>query len=161
MIKLDSDALQAAVTRGDFSSAIVQFQNESKNLSKQLLVVKHLFSNNSLKIKCDFIWFSEALENIIKNCIEINPDDVIDIDSKEDNFQVKILIHDHGPGFETKDLNHLFERFYTTKNSQGFGIGLALAKEIIKGHYGTIEAKNDQGALFIITIPKIMVKKKC
>lgn len=119
------------------------------------------FSNNSLKIKCDFIWFSEALENIIKNCIEINPDDVIDIDSKEDNFQVKILIHDHGPGFETKDLNHLFERFYTTKNSQGFGIGLALAKEIIKGHYGTIEAKNDQGALFIITIPKIMVKKKC
>ena len=48
--ELDSDALHAAVTAGDFSSAIVQFQNESENLSKQLAIVKQLFSKNSLKL---------------------------------------------------------------------------------------------------------------
>ena len=57
-------------------------------------------------------------------------------------------------------MEHLFERFYTSKNSKGFGIGLALTNEIIKGHYGTIEAENDDGALFIITLPKILAKKK-
>ncbi|OHT02362.1 hypothetical protein TRFO_30554 [Tritrichomonas foetus] len=46
----DSDALNAAVTAGDFSSAIVQFQNESDSLSHQLNTVKQLFSQNSLRI---------------------------------------------------------------------------------------------------------------
>ena len=102
----------------------------------------------------------EAIENIIKNCIEINPNDIIDIYCEENDFQKKIFIHDHGNGFDIKDLEHLFERFYTSKNSKGFGIGLALTNEIIKGHYGTIEAENDDGALFIITLPKILAKKK-
>ena len=122
--------------------------------------VKINFTNDSIQIKCDFIWLSEAIENIIKNCIEINPNDIIDIYCEENDFQKKIFIHDHGNGFDIKDLEHLFERFYTSKNSKGFGIGLALTNEIIKGHYGTIEAENDDGALFIITLPKILAKKK-
>lgn len=46
----DSDKLNAAVTTGDFSSAIIQFQNESNSLSRQLNQVKQIFSQNSLRI---------------------------------------------------------------------------------------------------------------
>lgn len=47
-VLLDSDALNQAVTAGDFSSAIVQFQNESNSLQHQLIQVRQLFSPNSL-----------------------------------------------------------------------------------------------------------------
>ena len=122
--------------------------------------VKINFNDTKQKLRCDFVWLSEAIENILKNCIEINPDDTIDIYLEDKPSYLKIYFHDHGGGFSQEDLQHLFDRFFSSKNTRGFGIGLALAKEIINAHHGTIEAINDHGALFIITLPKIFAKQK-
>lgn len=127
-------------------------------LLKQKTKINYL--EEGIKLNCDFLWFSEAIENIVKNCIEYNPNSVIDITAKKENNQLVIEIQDYGQGFDKQDLNHLFERFYSAKNTKGFGIGLALSKEIIKAHHGLIEAKNNKGALFIITLPLILTKKK-
>lgn len=122
--------------------------------------VKINFNDTKQKLRCDFVWLSEAIENILKNCIEINPNDTIDIYLEDKPSYLKIYFHDHGGGFSQEDLQHLFDRFFSSKNTRGFGIGLALAKEIINAHHGTIEAINDHGALFIITLPKIFAKQK-
>ena len=118
------------------------------------------YHDHHVRFNCDFLWMSQALENIIKNGIEHNPNSVIDITAKNEGNQIKIEIQDHGKGFSEKDLKHLFERFYTTKNTKGFGIGLALSRQIIISHHGLIEARNHNGALFIITLPIIFTKKK-
>ncbi|MFQ6791281.1 MAG: sensor histidine kinase [Thomasclavelia sp.] len=122
--------------------------------------VKINFNDTKQKLRCDFVWLSEAIENILKNCIEINPNDTIDIYLEDKPSYLKIYFHDHGGGFSLEDLQHLFDRFFSSKNTRGFGIGLALTKEIINAHHGTIEAINDHGALFIITLPKIFAKQK-
>lgn len=122
--------------------------------------VKINFNDTKQKLRCDFVWLSEAIENILKNCIEINPNDTIDIYLEDKPSYLKIYFHDHGGGFSQEDLQHLFDRFFSSKNTRGFGIGLALTKEIINAHHGTIEAINDHGALFIITLPKIFAKQK-
>ncbi|MDE7430375.1 MAG: HAMP domain-containing histidine kinase [Lachnospiraceae bacterium] len=64
---------------------------------------------------------------------------------------IKIIVADDGNGIDEKDFPHLFERFYKGKNGVT-GIGLSIAKEVVKIHKGSIEAKNDNGANFIVKL---------
>ena len=110
-------------------------------------------------IQGDFGWLSEAIQNIIKNCIESAGDNgKIEIVCTDNQLFTEIAIHDSGAGFEKGDLPCLFDRFYRGKNSSatGYGIGLALCKMIITRQGGTITAKNHPqgGAIFDLRFPK-------
>jgi signal transduction histidine kinase len=110
-------------------------------------------------IQGDSGWLSEALQNIIKNCIEsIGGNGKIEIVCEDNPLFTGIIIHDSGAGFEKKDLPCLFDRFYrgNSANATGYGIGLALCKMIITRQGGTITAKNHPqgGAVFAIRFPK-------
>lgn len=109
------------------------------------------------RIYCDEDWMCEAIENIIKNCIERGNN--VEITTQDATSYIEIYIHDDGEGFDKNDLPHLFERFYKS-NSQGVGIGLSLAKAIIHDHHGTIDAYNHDGAVFKITLPHKTTKNK-
>ena len=102
----------------------------------------NLSGNEAEKINCDFKWQVEAITNILKNCVEHSYDgSKIDIDYEQNNIYTKIEIKDYGIGIDEKDLPHIFERFYKGKNSSNdsVGIGLALAKSIIKENNGHID----------------------
>ena len=112
-----------------------------------------------IKILGDSGWLSEAIQNILKNCMESSGDNgEIEIVCEDTLLFTEITIHDSGTGFEKEDLQCLFDRFYRGKNSgtAGYGIGLALCKTIITRQGGTITAKNHLkgGAIFIIRFPK-------
>jgi signal transduction histidine kinase len=104
-------------------------------------------------------WLSEAIQNILKNCIEsAGENGKIEIICGDNPLFTEITIHDSGAGFEKEDLPYLFDRFYRGKNpnASGYGIGLALCKMIITRQGGTITAKNypQGGAIFSIRFPK-------
>ncbi|MDR2753476.1 MAG: HAMP domain-containing histidine kinase [Oscillospiraceae bacterium] len=106
-------------------------------------------------IQGDFGWLSEALQNILKNCMEsVNENGEIKINCAGNHLYTEITLHDSGAGFFKEDLPHLFDRFYRGNNRgvSGYGIGLALCKMIILGQGGSITAKNHPqgGAVFII-----------
>ena len=110
-------------------------------------------------IQGDYGWLSEAIQNIVKNCIEsAGENGKIEIFCVDNSLFTEITIHDSGAGFEKEDLPCLFDRFYRGKNSgaTGYGIGLALCKMIITRQGGTITAKNHPqgGAIFAIRFPK-------
>lgn len=110
-------------------------------------------------IQGDSSWLSEAIQNILKNCMESAGDNgKIEIVCEDNPLFTEITIHDSGAGFKKEDLPCLFDRFYRGKNAgtTGYGIGLALCKMIITRQGGTITAKNHPqgGALFIIRFPK-------
>lgn len=109
---------------------------------------------------CDKKWIIEALENIIKNCIEKNENSTINITLEQNQNILKIIIKDHGKGFDSFEIEHLFDRFHKSKESQGYGLGLAISKEIIEKHHGMIHARNENGAVFEIILPIILSKKK-
>ncbi|MCH1983950.1 HAMP domain-containing histidine kinase [Ruminococcus sp. OA3] len=107
----------------------------------------------------DSAWLSEAVQNILKNCMESSGDNgKIEITYNDTVLYTEITIHDSGPGFEKEDLPCLFDRFYRGKNTDaaGYGIGLALCRMIIARQGGTINAKNHPhgGAVFAIRFPK-------
>ncbi|MVB10271.1 Sensor protein KdpD [Caprobacter fermentans] len=110
-------------------------------------------------IQGDSGWLSEAIQNILKNCMESAGDNgKIEISCDDNPLFTQIAIHDSGAGFTKEDLPNLFDRFYRGKNAgaTGYGIGLALCKMIITRQGGTITAKNHPqgGALFAIRFPK-------
>ena len=107
----------------------------------------------------DPAWTSEAVGNIVKNCMEHTPDGgKIEIEAAENALYSEIIIKDNGTGISPEDLPHIFERFYKGKNSDGksFGIGLALSRMIIAGQKGTVKAENrkNTGAMFTLRFYK-------
>ena len=110
-------------------------------------------------IEGDSGWLSEAIQNILKNCMESAGDNgKIEIMCEDNALFTEITLHDSGPGFEKEDLFCLFDRFYRGKNAGavGYGIGLALCKTIINRQGGTIAVKNHPqgGAVFSIRFSK-------
>ena len=107
----------------------------------------------------DPAWTSEAVGNIVKNCMEHTPEGGrIEINAAGNALYSEIVIKDNGTGISPEDLPHIFERFYKGKDSDGksFGIGLALSRMIIAGQKGTVKAENrkNAGAMFTIRFYK-------
>lgn len=93
-------------------------------------------------------WIIEAVQNIIKNCIEHTDDNgTLRISTDETNLYYELSIEDNGCGIAKEDLPHIFERFYHGKNSHSdsVGIGLALSKEILKKHNASIIVESQEG----------------
>lgn len=114
---------------------------------------------DGLEICADPMWLSEALQNILKNCLEsMGREGTLKIVCTENLLYTEITIQDSGPGFTANDLPHLFDRFYRGQGSgaSGYGIGLALSRTVIARQGGTLAAKNHSngGALFIIRFPR-------
>jgi two-component system, LuxR family, sensor kinase FixL len=75
--------------------------------------------------------------------------------------EVEVAVIDSGPGIAPDDLPRLFEAFYTTK-PKGMGMGLSIARRIVKTHGGRLWAENnaDGGATFRFTLPAAPDAKK-
>ena len=67
---------------------------------------------------------------------------------------ILVAVHDTGPGIAPKQLDRIFNSFYTTKPS-GTGMGLAICRSIIDAHGGRlwVEANEPRGAIFQFTVP--------
>lgn len=114
---------------------------------------------DGIMVQGDPGWLSEALQNIIKNCMEsTGQNGRIEIICSDTPLFTEITVHDSGKGFEEEELPCLFERFHRGKkqNTDGYGIGLALCKMIITRQGGSVTAKNHPqgGAVFSIRFPK-------
>lgn len=110
--------------------------------------------DDSLKenIMCgDFYWLAEALINIIKNADNRPTCDKISISSEKNPLYTSLIIEDNGGGVEKENIKKIFKRFYKTPDSNGFGIGLAMAKTIVEKNNREISVSNtNSGARFEI-----------
>ena len=103
--------------------------------------------NENAVYKGDMNWSSEAILNIIKNCVEHTPQGgKIEISYEENPLYSEIVIKDNGEGIDDKDLPNIFKRFYKGKSSKedSVGIGLAMAKSIIESQNGDIYVKSEK-----------------
>ena len=128
----------------------------------------------------DARWTAEAVENIVKNCLEHTPPGgSVTVRVAEDALATSVTVSDTGPGIAPEDLPHVFERFYRGQAAEapaardgaegadphalrtpaGFGIGLALAQALVSAQGGTLRAANGEGggAVFALSFPKLVV----
>ena len=103
----------------------------------------------------------ELIVILLDNAIKYSKENgVIRISSKKSvGKRVHIDIQDQGAGIEENDLPHIFDRFFrgdkSRSQTEGYGLGLSIAKQIIEAHKGRIDvlSSKDKGTIFTISLP--------
>lgn len=127
-------------------------------------------STTSLEVKGNPILLREVLANLIDNALKYvppyRPEDgrvtvrVGRVDEQDGAF-VELVVEDNGPGVGISAQNELFERFFrgdaTHASEGGAGLGLAIVRDIIRLHDGTVRYQDapDGGSRFIVRLPLI------
>lgn len=156
------------ITKMDAGTVV--FEKQTENVSELMECVKKHFAFRAAQeekeisltgspdaaLLCDRVWLTEALDNLVKNAFDhTEKGNWIHITWKQSPAILQIRIEDNGCGIHPEDLYHIFKRFYRSKfskDTQGVGLGLPLAKSIIEAHSGTIivESELNVGTTFII-----------
>lgn len=132
-------------------SEIVEYALDILRNSVDEKNIKLICNYEDYEIEVDYYWVSEALINIIKNALNREETTEIKISTNKNPIYTEITIEDDGGGIKKENLKKIFERFYKSPDSKGFGIGLAMAKSIIEANNGDISVENGKdGAIFKI-----------
>jgi two-component system NtrC family sensor kinase len=136
----------------DKSITIIDHHLEMNNIS----LVKELPDEN-ITLKCSAPKIQQALIALLINAIEAmhNTGKITIKAGIENNFAV-VRVRDEGMGISGKDLPHIFEPFFSTKEAaQGTGLGLAVTYGIITNHSGkiSVEETSPRGTTFKIELP--------
>ncbi|WP_343039136.1 sensor histidine kinase [Propylenella binzhouense] len=108
----------------------------------------------------------QVFNNLIDNALSFSPPDgSVRITAARYPDRIEIHVDDDGPGIRAENVENIFERFYTDRPGiddfgQNSGLGLAITRQIVEAHRGTITAENRTapdgtvaGARFVVSIP--------
>lgn len=127
---------------------------EDKNIDFQFSVPEM-----PLILNCDQLRLERVISNILDNALKYTQSDgKIFLSVYKENDNIVISVKDTGCGISQEDQRHIFERFYrcdSSRSQSGNGLGLSLAKSVIKAHNGSIsvESDPDSGSEFKIILP--------
>lgn len=130
----------------------LHFSYRAKQEQKEIV----LSGPGQIFLFCDRNWLMEAIDNLVKNALDhTEKGDTVRIEWRALSSLIQVCIRDNGTGIHPEDLHHIFKRFYRSrfsKDRQGIGLGLPLAKAIIEAHSGTIEVDSSPGKETVFTI---------
>jgi len=114
----------------------------------------------SPRIRGDFDRLEQVLNNLLDNAFRHTPSGgKVRVASRDIQPGVlQVTVADTGTGINPHDIPHLFERFYRANgagNKRGYGLGLAITREIVRAHGGEIWATSEpqKGTAFVFTLP--------
>jgi signal transduction histidine kinase len=128
--------------------------------AKQKQVTLELTAESKLTVIGDADSLEQVFLNLLDNAVKNSPNGgkIRVVSSRSEGNFARITVSDQGPGIHPDHLAHVFERFYQVTGARtGVGLGLAIAKEIVMAHRGTIEASSTpgEGAVFTVTLPLV------
>jgi len=128
---------------------------------KKITVTTHL--PNNFTTRGDAVSLVELFFTLIDNAVKYSPDGrPVNITVTGTGKSWEISITDHGLGIGADEIPHIFERFYRAKSSksngkvEGYGLGLAVARNIARLHRGDVTARScpGKGSTFVVVLPK-------
>jgi len=132
-------------------TGVFQSQAAAAGVSLTVNVAEHL-----PPLEIDPSRMRQVLSNLLANDLRYSPaGGKISLTCAIEGNHVLIAVQDDGPGIPDADLEHVFERFYKSADSGGMGLGLAIAKQLVEAHGGSITAENapGRGTIFRILLP--------
>ena len=130
------------------------FAYRAKQEQKELI----LSGDDDISLFCDREWMIEAVSNLVKNAFDhTDAGKRICVEWKQMSDLLQIVVEDNGCGIHSEDIYHIFKRFYRSrfsKDTQGIGLGLPLAKTIIELHGGNMKVDSvlGKGSAFTINL---------
>ena len=150
--KIDMGRQQLALSEMDVRELLYDSIRAVEPIAAGGIAIVPDFPEEPVMVSCDDTRLRRAVTNILSNGVRYARSQ-LRLTCRADKRHVTIRIQDDGDGIAEEDLPRIFDRFYMGKSGKS-GIGLALTKEIVHLHRGTIRAYNgDSGAVFEITLP--------
>jgi len=157
--ELKSDGRKEDFTKTDLSSLVkmtaVSFENLKKpdGITVEKNIQENIFINGSESR------LERALYNLMDNAARYTDDSKkINISLSSENGRAVISVRDYGSGIPENELEHIWDRYYTTRMRKGKGVsglGLAIVRQIAQMHGGNCYARSEHGngSIFIIDLP--------
>jgi signal transduction histidine kinase len=132
------------------------------DMENQQVLIEYFCGKGSFSVRLDREEFKRIFHNLFSNTVRYRRKEdsrvLISMKRKLEGNCLELVFQDDGPGVPKECLEQIFDSFYRVDDSRnsaekGSGIGLAVVKEIILGHGGTIRAENRGGLAVIINIP--------
>ena len=147
--KLDAGTIVIENAQVNVSQMMEQVQKSFAYRAEKQGKTLLLLGDPEAELLCDQTWMREAVSNLVKNALDhTKKGDTISIRWKKFPSMVQIAVEDNGSGIHPEDLPHIFKRFYRSrfsKDTQGIGLGLSLAKAIVEAQGGSIESDSVLG----------------
>ena len=144
----------------DLSMMLEQIADELYAVLKEKNLRCDVQIDDTLMIYGDADKLARVFDNLLRNAIAYcNKGTAIRIQAKERHQEIEIVVANEGEKIPEEELSAIFEKFYRVDGSRssktgGAGLGLAIAKEIVELHHGTIRAESDEWETrFIVTLP--------
>lgn len=159
MARLDAGAITLEQSPENLSELLEHIREQYSFRAEQEGKEINLEGDEQASLLCDRTWLTEAIGNLVKNALDhTEQGDRILVRWQQSPCLTQITVEDTGSGIHPEDLYHIFKRFYRSrfsKDTQGIGLGLPLAKSIIEAHRGSIEVHSEimAGTTFIINFP--------
>ena len=164
--KLESGKMLLQASETDIVRLIRIYLQAFESLATQKNIeLKFTSKNKEIQAFIDREKFEQVLNNLLSNAFRYTDEGGrinVGISSQPSSFNfpegsITITVSDTGQGIAPEHMQHIFDRFYQAGNNEtsyfeGTGIGLALTKELLELHYGTIKVDSEQGKGSIFTI---------
>lgn len=135
-------------------------KDRTLSIQNKNIKVKLDIPNKDVFVITDTLRLRQVIDNILDNAIKFSDGEDIEIILKENQKYIDIYVKDYGIGIEESKLDKIFNVFYqaddsSVKKYKGVGLGLYIAKKIIRAMGGEISVKNniDRGCCFKVRIP--------
>ena len=140
----------------EYAVAPVLAKFEEKNIR----IVKHI-DDDMLDIRVDPEKVSWVLINFMTNAIRYSPENgKVILEAHQYDDRIEFSVYDFGPGISKENAQRVFDKFVQlptngSKNKHGLGLGLAISKEVVEAHGGTIAVESEvgRGSKFYFSIP--------
>lgn len=161
MSRLEIGIFQYEKAQGSYAGVIEKAANQAKAKAKQKDIKIQISSEKDYQVLLDEKWVVEAVYNILDNAIKYSErETTIYVEVFSYELFSGIRIRDEGIGVAEEEIPLLFGRFYRGKqvhDTEGIGVGLFLAREIVEGNGGYIKVKSEpgKGTTFEVCFPNV------
>ena len=159
--RIEYGDLKLNIVSIDLDSFINSFIVSMKSLTKKKGIDILYKPAHKTKIKADVQALERILTNLIDNAFKYSPDEsLIEISTKQDDNNVRVMVADNGVGISEIDKGHIFDRFYRAasaraSHNKGSGLGLAIVKNLVNSLNGDVGVSSGihKGSTFWFTLP--------
>jgi len=155
MLKDEASLSRAKMKKIDLSrvvnSVVEDFNSDLSNLNKNIKININYSNLNGSKLNVLGVEskLEQIIANLLDNAVSFSPSNSkISVDCGIKKKEAQLIIEDEGPGFDAKNIDKVFNRFYSNrpeKFGEHSGLGLNIVKNIIELHGGSIMASNLAG----------------
>jgi len=134
--------------------AIARFEREQKHMGTSVRVFKN-YSPDVPPVRFDAELMEHVIANLLVNAAQASPPGgIVTVKTLSDQDEVEVAVIDRGSGIDPKNIENIFNPFFTTK-SDGIGFGLAIISKILDEHGGriTVESALGEGSVFRVFLP--------